>query len=172
MKVNGKAAPSTPGELGELLNDATRYLEIYADPEAREDFHRKYAIEMYGKDPELKAQLDEQIQMGVQKQLAGTGATGRASFAAGGRPSVTMPDGKVISAVSKGKGAVYNRAAPGAALEETVKEADRFGSVGEYLQAIREEGRPTTNKDRNELLQKLANVRTFQNSFSSEDPGS
>src|SRR5215469_12117456 len=124
-KVNGVAAPSNPGELGELLNDAKAYAKIYADPEAREDFHRKYAVEMFGKDPELKAQLDEQIQMGVQKQLAGTGATGKASFTAGGRPSVTMPDGRVVTAVSKGKGAVYNRAAPGAVLEDTVKEADR-----------------------------------------------
>jgi len=171
-KVNGTAVPSNPGELGELLNDAKAYAKIYADPETRADFHRKYAVEMFGKDPELKAQLDEQIQLGVQQQLAGTGATGRASFTSGGVPSVRLPSGQTVSAVSQGKGAIYNRAAPGAVMEEEVKEADRFGSVGEYLQAIREEGRPTTNKNRNDLLQKLANVRTFQNSFSSEDPGS
>src|SRR5215469_816054 len=174
-KVNGTAVPSNPGELGELLNDAKAYAKIYADPEARQDFHRKYAQEMFAKDPELKAQLDEQIQMGVQQFI--TGDYDRRPRTAGGAPIYDMaevPRERYAAnrSVSKGKGAVYNRAAPGAVLQETVKEEDRFGSVGEYLRAIREEARPTTAVDRNELMQKLANVRTFQNSFSSEDPGS
>ena len=46
------------------------------------------------------------------------------------------------------------------------------GSIGEYLPGDPEEARPTATKNRRELLQKLENVRSFQNSFGSEDPGS
>jgi HK97 family phage major capsid protein len=85
----------------------------------------------------------------------------------GGRPEVTV-DGK---AVSRGRGAVYNKAAPGAAFERQYpKDEDRFGSIGEYCQAIREEARPSSTRNRNELLRKLTNVREFMNSFSSEEP--
>jgi HK97 family phage major capsid protein len=72
--------------------------------------------------------------------------------------------------VSRGRGAVYNKAAPGAHFEAAYRTEDRFGSIGEYCQAIREEARPTSAKNRKDLLQKLDNVRSFMNSFGSEDP--
>ena len=56
---------------------------------------------------------------------------------------------------------------------EKHKPEDRFSSIGEICMAIREEARPTANPSRRDpdLLRKLENVRTFQNSFGSEDPG-
>jgi HK97 family phage major capsid protein len=87
----------------------------------------------------------------------------------GGRPAILSADG--TPAVSRGRGAVYNKAAPGAAFENAYRTEDRFNSIGEYCQAIREEARPTSHPQRKNLLQKLDNVRSFQNSFGSEDPG-
>lgn len=75
------------------------------------------------------------------------------------------------TAVSRGRGAVYNKLAPGAQLEQKYEAKDRFQSIGEYLQAITEEMRPSNRAGRSELLRKLQNVREFQNSFAEEDPG-
>lgn len=75
------------------------------------------------------------------------------------------------AAVSRGRGAVYNKLAPGAQFEAATKPEDRFASIGEYLQAIQEEARPSSRVKRKELLAKLETVRSFQNSFSEEDPG-
>ena len=86
-----------------------------------------------------------------------------------GKPTLSLSG---TAAVARGKGAVYNKASAGARFEQKYKEEDRFGSIGEYCVAIREEARPTSRKDRAELLQKLSNVRDFMNSFGSEDPGS
>ena len=87
----------------------------------------------------------------------------------GGRPHLQLSrDGS--SAISRGRGAVYNKASMGARFEDAYRAEDRFGTIGEYCQAIREEARPSAAKNRKELLQKLENVRQFQNSFGSEEP--
>lgn len=87
---------------------------------------------------------------------------------ASGRPELSV-DG--TARVSKGRGAVYNKTSSGAQLERAYKPADRFNSVGEYCKAIFELRSPSTRADRDEIIRKLDNVRTFQNSFSSEEPG-
>ena len=168
-KLNGTPIPTTQEELGELLNDATKYAQIYGDPEMRDQFQRQYAKAMIASDPELQQQMKDQIQLGVQEMVGSDRVSGRVGMGSGARPEATL-DG--MSLVSKGRGAVYNKMAPGAQMERDVKPEDRFNSVGEYLQAIREEGRPSTAHNRADLLRKLANVRQFQNSFGSEDPGS
>ena len=68
--------------------------------------------------------------------------------------------------------AAAHRAAPGAVFEQKYRPEDRFASIGEYCQAIREEGRPSSRPNRKELLAKLENVRQFQNSFGSEEAAS
>ena len=73
--------------------------------------------------------------------------------------------------VGRGSGQVYNKYSPGAELERKIEAKDRFSSIGEICMAIKEEARPTANPQRRDLLRKLENVRSFQNSFGSEDPG-
>jgi HK97 family phage major capsid protein len=105
------------------------------------------------------------VQMAVAENLKGTS-----------RPKVSMANGMPVvegatSAVSRGRGAVYNKAAIGARMEETLPEDKLFTSMGEYCRAIKEEARPSAWKGRTEALAKLEAVRSFQNSFGSEDPG-
>jgi len=87
---------------------------------------------------------------------------------ANGSPVLTA-DGSAV--ISKGKGAVYNKASMGAALENAVKVEDRFANMGEYCQAIMQLRNPSTKPGRDKLVDKLKNIQEFQNSFSSEEPG-
>lgn len=167
-------APKTPipvsaTELEEMLHSPEVYAKVYADPETRSEFQRKYAAAMLKADPEFQAQLREQVQMGVAEFVSREGEPQQRIGArlAGGRPVVTA-DGQ---AIARGRGAVYNKFAPGAQLEQAFKGEDRFSSIGEICRAIREEARPTATRDRADLLRKMENVRSFQNSFGSEDPG-
>lgn len=162
--------PASNTELEEMFNDPKVYAKVYADPDMRAEFQRKYAAAVMASDPELQAQLKEQIQMGVAEFVNANGEPREHVGArlAGGRPQVTL-DG--TAAIARGKGAVYNRHSPGAALERKFKEEDRFTNIGDICLAIKEEARPTANPRRAELLRKLENVRSFQNSFGSEDPG-
>jgi HK97 family phage major capsid protein len=169
-KVNGVPIPASADELGEMYHDPKVFAKVYADKDASDEFIRKYAASMIASDPELQAQLDTQIQMGVAKFIGEDGEARENIGArlAGGRPQVTV-DGATV--VARGKGAVYNKYSAGAQLEQKYKAEDRFGSIGEICMAIREEARPTAAHNRLDLLRKLQNVRTFQNSFGSEDPG-
>src|SRR5215469_7176220 len=153
-----------------MFNDPKVYAKVYADPELRAEFQRKYAAAVMASDPELQAQLREQIQLGVAEFVGKDGEPAQRIGArlAGGRPQVTV-DG--TAAIARGKGAVYNKYAPGAELERKFEAKDRFTSIGEMCLAIKEEARPTSNPRREELMRKMANVRSFQNSFGSEDPG-
>lgn len=164
--------PTSNTELEEMFNDPKVYAKVYADPETREEFQRKYTAAMMAADPELKAQLKEQVQAGVGEFLKANGGETREKVAGmvseSGRPAVTI-DG--TTRIARGRGAVYNKWSPGAALEREVPAEERFSSVGEICQAIKEEARPTATPNRRALLDKLERVRSFQNSFGSEDPG-
>ena len=162
--------PASNTELEEMFNDPKVYAKVYADPDMRAEFQRKYAAAVMASDPELQAQLREQIQMGVAEFVSQGGESRERVGArlAGGRPQVTV-DG--TAAIAKGRGAVYNKYSPGAELERKFKTEDRFTNIGDICLAIKEEARPTANPRRTELLRKLENVRSFQNSFGSEDPG-
>lgn len=166
--------PTSNTELEEMLHDPKVFAKVYADPETRDDFLRKYASAMIANDPELQAQLKEQIQVGVAEFINQNGTPRERVGArlAGYRPEVTIGHGRRAKAIGGGKGAVYNHYAPGAKLEEKYPEdGDRFATVGEICMAIKEEARPTASPQRKDLLRKLENVRSFQNSFGSEDPG-
>lgn len=162
--------PASNTELEEMFNDPKVYAKVYADPELRSEFQRKYAAAVMASDPELQAQLKEQIQLGVAEFVGKDGEAGGKVGArlSGGQPQVTV-DG--VAAVARGKGTVYNKFAPGAELERKVKSEDRFTSIGEMCMAIKEEARPSASRNRAELMRKLESVRQFQNSFGSEDPG-
>ena len=171
-KVNGVAIPTSGEELGEIYHDPKKFAKIYENPDSADEFMNRYGRVMALRDPELQAQIRDQIQVGVHEMIQSDGSKKEPIGArlAGARPHLTY-DGRPLTARDN-KGQFYNKQAPGAQMEEKLKPEERFTSVGEYLQAIREEARPTTNRNRLSMLQKLANVREFQNSFGSEDPGS
>jgi HK97 family phage major capsid protein len=165
--------PSDSAGLLELLGDATK-LKDYFSPTALADGTTKEFLNAYGADyakrntdttDEVRTQVQSVIQDMVREQGKGPklGAT-----LAGGKPVVTA-DGTAL--VSKGKGAVYNKTSIGAQLENSVKADDRFTNMGEYCKAIAEVGRPSTRPGREDLMRKLDNIREFQNSFSTEEPG-
>lgn len=172
-------APSDPDGLREVLSDPTKLKEYFsaegvANGSAR-DLMDSYAATWAKAHPGAVGDIRDQVQSALFDMIRDNGGGKRPavdlsnslSFQ-GGRP-VLAGDGS--AAISKGKGTVYNRAAPGAAFENAYRPEDRFTSIGEYCQAIREEARPTSHAQRKSLLQKLDNVRSFQNSFGSEDPG-
>lgn len=167
--------PSTADGLQEVLADAGRVKDFFSEDAVRngvtKEFLNAYSRHLMASDPELQAQLREQIQVGVAEFVKSTGEPQQsigARLTASGRPQVTL-DG--ATTIARGRGAVYNKWAPGAELERKFPAEDRFASVGEICAAIKEEARPTANPNRRDLLRKLENVRSFQNSFGSEDPG-
>lgn len=164
--------PTSGAELEEMLQDPKVLRNVLADPETRKEFMQKYGVAALEKDGSLKAQIAEQVQAGIGEFLKAGGGETRERVggivSAGGRPVVTVNGAQ---AIARGRGAVYNKWSPGAALEREVKAEDRFSSVGEICQAIKEEARPTASPNRRALLDKLERVRSFQNSFGSEDPG-
>jgi HK97 family phage major capsid protein len=165
--------PTSNTELEEMFNDPKVYARVYADPDTRVEFQRKYTAAMMAADPELKAQLAEQVQLGIGEFMKASGGGAPRERVAGivsegGRLAVSI-DG--TTRIARGRGAVYNKWSPGAEFERQYAPEQRFTSVGEICQAIKEEARPTATKNRRELLDKLERVRSFQNSFGSEDPG-
>jgi HK97 family phage major capsid protein len=173
--------PSGPDGLLELLGDHGR-LKDYFSQEAvadgtTKDFLDSYAKLYAAKHPDEMGNVRDQVQSVMFDMIREAGGgrkpmmdLGNAISFTGGRPQLNLsPDG--TPAVSKGKGVVYNKFSPGAAFENAYRADDRFGTIGEYCQAIREEARPTSAANRKDLLQKLENARSFQNSFGSEDPG-
>jgi HK97 family phage major capsid protein len=175
-------APSDPDGLREVITDPNK-VKAYFSPEAvadgtTRDFMDSYAQVWAKQHPDAVGDIRTQVQAALFDMVRDHGGGKRpavdlansVSFQ-NGRPTLQL-SGDGTSAISRGRGAVYNKYAPGAQFENAYRAEDRFGSIGEYCQAIREEARPTSNSRRKELLQKLDNVRSFQNSFGSEDPSS
>lgn len=160
--------PTSAAELEEMLNTPAVIKDVMIDPEQRAEFLRKYAIASMQKDGSLKAQINEQLQVQMADMFADNDRKIPRAALVNGKPQLT---GGGTAAIARGKGAVYNKFSAGAAFENAYSDNDRFGSIGEYCQAIREEARPSSLKHRADLLRKLENVRQFQNSFGSEDPG-
>jgi HK97 family phage major capsid protein len=172
--------PTEPDGLLQLLQDHTKLKDFFSR-EAVSDGTTKEFLDAYAKNftKTDKNNTDEAMRTQVQSVMFdmirenGGGRTpgvdlSRALNFTGGRPSF----GPEVTSVGRGRGAVYNKAAPGALFEAAYRQEDRFSSIGEYCQAIREEARPSSSANRKELLQKLDNVRSFQASFGSEEAGS
>jgi HK97 family phage major capsid protein len=175
--------PTDPDGLRALLTDSAKLKEYFSREAVGDgttkEFLDAYAAQYVQKNPELVNDMKTQVQSVLFDMLRDGGGKGPLLDLAGngkapvsfrnGRPTLGGPETSP-RAVSKGRGAIYNRAAPGARFEEKYREEDRFHSIGEYCQAIREEARPSSRSDRKTLLQKLDNVRSFMNSFGSEEP--
>lgn len=173
--------PSEPDGLLELLGDHTKVRD-YFSRQAVTDGTTKEFMDAYAKHfgvknkdtaDEVRTQVQSVLFDFARENGAGRKATldlGNALSFDGPGASATSP--RIARSVGKGRGAVYNKLAPGAQFEQKYRPEDRFASIGEYCQAIREEARPSSLANRKELLQKLENVRQFQNSFGSEEAGS
>jgi HK97 family phage major capsid protein len=170
--MTDKQAPTGPdGLLREVLGDPEKLNNVFGK-EAMENGVTAKFLDAYAGDRarDYEGELLNKLQAGLADMVRENG---------GGRGpavdlNVELQNGQpvVAGAVAKGHGAAYNKAAPGARFEQVTKADDRFASMGELCQAIREEARPSRRKDRDALLNKLAKVREFMDSFSSEDPGS
>src|SRR5690242_16311252 len=143
--------PTSAVELEEMLNDPKVFSNVMLDPKTRKEFLRNYGIAAMAKDGSLQAQISEQVQMGIAEFIKANGDPREqvgARLSASGRPQVTVNGTK---AISRGRGAVYNQYAPGADLERKYKPEDRFSTVGEICQAIKEEARPSASRNRADL---------------------
>lgn len=172
--------PSDADGLMALMTDSKK-ANAYFSPEAIADgttaefvgaYAKAYATKNTDTVDEMRAQV-QSVLFDMVRDGTGDKSGGRygPKIGAGirdGSPVLTA-DGTAL--VSKGRGAVYNKTSIGAALEQAVKPEERFESMGEYCQAIREATSPTTRKNRADLLMRLGNIQEFQNSFSSEEPG-
>lgn len=174
-------APTGPEAiLREVLNDAEKTANVFGKNAVENGTTAKF-LDAYAsvRTSEYEAELTAKLQNNLLNQVRAEGTGRNPGVDLGvtvqdGRPGITV-NGK---SVATGRGAAYNKAAPGARMEDShggyakgVADGKLFASMGEYCQAIREEARPSNNRRRNELLAKLENVRSFMNSFSSEDPG-
>ncbi len=173
--------PTTADDMAELLSDHKKVGQ-YFSPKAVADGDTKAFLDGYAalyskRNGDTVADMKTQVQSVLFDMVRDNGGGAKPGVSLekmlsfpGGRPALNL-SGEGTAAVSRGRGAVYNKLAPGAVFEDTYRAEDRFGSIGEYCQAIREEARPTATANRKDLLRKLENVRTFQNSFGGEDPG-
>ena len=168
--------PTDADGLQELLNNAAQMKEVFGNPKSTKEFFTAYSTNFVKNNPDTTADIRDQVQSvlfdmvrdqgGGRKPPVDMGAT--VNFREG-KPQLTLNG---TPAISHGRGAVYNKASAGAAFERAYPDMeDRFGSIGEYCQAIRAEAVPGTQKNRVDLLHKLEVIRSFSNSFGSEEPG-
>lgn len=167
--------PTDSAGLHELLSDRKRVNEFFSQEAAAtgktKEFLDAYATEYVKRNPDNVDEIQAQVQKTVFDMLRHGGSKRGpqlgVSMAESG-PQLTL-DGTAM--VSKGRGTVYNKTAMGAQLERAYKPNERLNSVGDYCKAIYELRNPSTRPGRQELIDKLARVQSFQNSFTSEEPG-
>ncbi len=167
--------PTDSAGLMELLSDEARLKEFFS-PQAVANGDTKQLFDGYAKDylkrnPDTVDDVRDQVQSVLFDMIRSDGSKRGPKVGVSmqnGGPQLTV-DGTAM--VSKGRGAVYNKTSAGAQMERAIPAKDRLGSVGEYCKAIYELRNPTTRSDRDDLIRKLTNVKGFQNSFSSEEPG-
>lgn len=170
-----RTIPTDSVGLVELLNDEKRLNETFSREAVAngttQAFLDGWAKEYVKRNGDTVDEVQQQVQKVVFDMLrhGGTKRGPKLGVNMGeGGPQLTL-DGTAM--VSKGRGTVYNKTSMGAQLERAHKPTERLNSAGEYCKAIYELRNPSTRPGRKELIDKLSNVQTFQNSFSSEEPG-
>lgn len=171
--------PTDPDGLQTLLNDHGKLKEYFAAPAVADgttkEFLDAYAKQYVARNKDTHDDLQTQVQSTLFDMMRGAQGDGDTRYGPkigaklqGGSPVITA-NGETL--VSRGRGAVYNKASMGAALEREFKSTERFNSMGEYCQAIMQLRNPSTKPGRAEMVDKLTKIQEFQNSFSSEEPG-
>jgi HK97 family phage major capsid protein len=152
----------SPDELEAVLSDPAEVTKIFANKDSRKEFMDSYVLNFLSKDDAYAKQLDEQIQNGMAKFLKDNGASQSPVPL-----TASTQSAKAAKAVSRGKGVLYNKTAPGAALDAQPEE-DRFETMAEYIQAVWPKSK--TLRNGKQLAHKLDKLDSIQNSFGSEVP--
>lgn len=173
--------PTTSDGMQELLSDPAKVKDYFSQAAVvngtTREFLDAYAKQYLANNPDAQNDLRSQVQSVMFDMVrdAGGGRTPNVDLGnmlnfRGGRPELRLSaDG--TRAISHGKGTVYNKFSPGAAMEQAISATDRFNSVGEYCAAIRADRMGANSSAQQDLVRKLHLVRQFQDSFAEEDPG-
>lgn len=154
-------APTSPDELAAFLNDSKQIEEAFKDVESTKQFMNDYAANVNKRNPEMTDELREQMQAEMAKMLRDNGYGGSPVDMAAKKATDRAATDKVLT----GKGAAYNKAAPGAKLDADAE----LGHIGEFLQAAYHRYDKLAN--RSELAAKRAKIEEIQNAYSSTVPG-
>lgn len=161
--------PTRAEELEDFIGDPAKVKAMMSEPGKFQEFIKVYAKAVVGNDSDLKAQIKEQVQMGLADFMKQNGMGGpKLNMSnAHGLSDIRKSLGIDTGRVSHGKGAAYNKMSYGAQLEDKMGET-RFENSAEFFQAIWP--RSQTLRNSTELLKKRDALLAIQNSFGSEVP--
>jgi HK97 family phage major capsid protein len=163
------AIPSKPEELEDFLSNPASVKAMMSEPGKFKEFIGVYAKATMDKDQDLKAQIKEQVQIGLADFMRQNDPSGslsnRLNLGSGTDPKSLAAN---LKAVSHGKGAAYNQLSYGAKLEAAQSDEDQFSSTSEFFQAIWPKYETLRNSA--ELGRKRQAMLKIQNSFGSEVP--
>src|SRR4249920_1133595 len=157
--------PQTAAELEEMLGDTKRMKPVYEAMQNGDtgdfiEIIRAYAATQARKDPDIAAQVKEQVQLAVAEMY-------RENEDTGGKPPVDLTPERLLAQSqqrSRDYSKIYNPAAPGAKLDDT------FANKAEFFQATAPDNFVSGLRNREDLRVKLGKVREVQNAFSSTVP--
>lgn len=159
------AIPQTAAELEEVLNDPKQVGQIFAKKGTRDEFLKAYAEKVHGSDPNLSAQVKEQLQMGLA-DLMGTKGTPKVDLSANGRPEIAGMAQSNDPYFKIRRNGLYNKAAMGSGEIDTL-----FNSQSDYFRALALQG-GSINRLSNgvDLLKRLDRVAELQNTYGTDAP--
>lgn len=158
------ATPTKPEEFEDALSDPAKIRTMMTEGKFK-DFVQEYAQSIASKDTDMKAQIAEQVQLGLAEFLGKNGQN--QSLAAKLNLGNIMDPGST-RAVSQGRGAAYNPGSYGAKLQTALGNEDQFLNSSEFFQAVWP--RHETLKNSETLTRKRNALLKIQNSFGSEVP--
>ncbi len=163
--------PGTAEELEDFISDPTQVRAMMSEPGAFKNFIQVYAKAQWAKDQDLKAQIKEQVQIGLadfMKENGGSGGLGGRLNFKNGTPTVLPGERRTVS---QGKGAVYNKKSFGARLERAQEQQAPelvWEDSADFFQAMWHKYETLQNAEG--LAKKREAARKIQNSFGSEVP--
>jgi HK97 family phage major capsid protein len=167
--VDDVIIPTRAEELEQFLGDPGKVKAMMGQPGKFKDFIQVYAKMTVEKDSDLKAQIKEQVQMGLADFMKQNGMGGdRLNFSNAADLRKYLPAGIDTRKVSHGKGAAYNSLSYGAQLEDKQAAGDRFQNSAEFFQSIWPKAQ--TLRNGGDLIRKRDAMLSIQNSFGSEVP--
>ncbi len=167
--------PESPDGLLDVLGNHSKLKEYFSASAVADGttkrFLDSYAGQYVKNNPDTVTDMRDQVQSVLFDMVrSGGDKDGSANGKLGGKLSATL-DAADSTAVSQGRGTVYNKTAMGAQMERSLPKDERLNSIGEYCKAIFELRAPSTKPGRQQLVDKLSRIQEFQNSFGSEEPG-
>ena len=154
------AIPTAPAELEEWLHDGDRMKNVLAEGQFPE-FIKSYQANVAKKDPDIKAEVREQIQLGFAEWMKNHGADDK------NLPPVDLTPGpaatpRIQGFQSSAHRALYGKRAPGQAVEGI------FADSADFFQATHHDNARVHRSS--DLTAKRDKLMTVMNSFGSEVP--